>query len=85
MSSYADEYVSHLLTWGPNCGAPRSVYQGHLDVLLRSARDAEREACAKIAESEMVDEESTGADSDAAYNLACAHIAAAIRARKEGE
>jgi hypothetical protein len=35
---------------------------------------------AQIAEAEEVDAAGTGNDADAAYNLACEHIAAAIRA-----
>jgi hypothetical protein len=42
---------------------------------------------AQIAEAEEVDAAGTGNDADAAYNLACEHIAAAIRseAEREGE
>ncbi len=79
--SYEDEYAEHMLTWGPHCGAPKSVYKGHLDKLLRTALDAVRERCAKMAEDERVPGE-TGTAEDAAYNAACEHIAAAIRRQK---
>lgn len=29
-----DEIRLHLSTWGPHCGAPRSVFAGHLKVLI---------------------------------------------------
>ena len=48
--TFEEEYQSHLDTWGPNCGDPKSVYKGHLDKLLNVAIASERESCAKIAE-----------------------------------
>ncbi len=47
---------------------------------LRKTQAKEREACAKVAEGERVSGE-TGSADDEAYNAACGHIAAAIRAR----
>jgi hypothetical protein len=44
-----------------------------------AAVQAERERAAQIALAERVDAKATGDASDAAYNLACEHIAAAIR------
>jgi hypothetical protein len=38
--AYAAEYESHMSTWGPNCGAPKAVYEGHLRVLLEAYRKA---------------------------------------------
>ncbi len=42
---------------------------------------SEREACAKIAEGEMLQDPEPNDDGDRAYNEAVRHIAAAIRAR----
>lgn len=36
--SFDEEYASHMKIWGPHCGAPKSVYAGHLQVLLNSAK-----------------------------------------------
>lgn len=44
---------------------------------------AEREVCAKIAENEMVDAQSTGSEADHAYNAAIQDVVNAIRARGE--
>ncbi len=38
--AFADEYATHMSTWGPNCGAPKSVYEGHLKKLLEAQRKA---------------------------------------------
>jgi hypothetical protein len=40
---FNEEYELHLSTWGPNCGAPLDVYKGHLDVLLKAARELAEE------------------------------------------
>jgi hypothetical protein len=52
---------------------------------LRDDRDQaikdEREACAKVCEGEYVEAAATGCAEDVAYNNACDHAAAAIRAR----
>jgi DNA polymerase-3 subunit epsilon len=37
---FAAELQTHLETWGPNCGAPRDVYEGHLMVLLAAHGEA---------------------------------------------
>jgi DNA polymerase-3 subunit epsilon len=34
--SFPDILESHLSTWGPSCGAPLSVYRGHLEKLLEA-------------------------------------------------
>lgn len=49
--------------------------------------EAVREACARAAEDERVDAAATGDATDAAYNIACEQIAAAIRngVIREGE
>ncbi len=47
---YPEEYADHLATWGSHCGAPKSVYKGHLDILIAAAVAVEREACARKAE-----------------------------------
>lgn len=31
-----DEYAAFLETWGEHCGAPRSVFRGHLNCLIRA-------------------------------------------------
>lgn len=49
---------------------------------LHQAVKRERERCAKIAEGEKVDAERINYTDDVAYNLACDHIAAAIRSGK---
>jgi hypothetical protein len=36
---YKQAYLDHVATWGPNCGAPKSVYKGHLDSLLSAYRE----------------------------------------------
>lgn len=46
---------------------------------VRQAVMAERARCARVAEDEKVDAEATGDATDAAYNVACEQIAAAIR------
>ncbi len=51
--------------------------------ILNLAREWEREACAKIAEEQRL--RSGIVPAEEAYKRACEHIAAAIRARKEGE
>jgi hypothetical protein len=43
------------------------------------AVEQERARCAELALAEKVDAEATGTDGDIAYNLACDHVAAAIR------
>lgn len=48
---------------------------------MLGAIELEREACAKVCEAESVEAELTGHPSDAAYNMAIKHAAAAIRAR----
>lgn len=50
--AFLAEYDSHISTWAAHCGAPKSVYIGHLEKLLQAAVKAEREACARIADSE---------------------------------
>jgi len=63
-------------------GTPRSEM---LDIVAVH-RLAERERCAKAAEGEVVDAEvSDDRAADEAYNLACSHIAAAIRNMGKGE
>lgn len=37
---FAKEWESHMETWGPHCGAPKSVYEGHLRALLKAYRMA---------------------------------------------
>ena len=37
-AAWKKELENHLETWGPNCGAPRKVYEGHLRELLRVHR-----------------------------------------------
>jgi hypothetical protein len=37
------QYKDHLETWGPHCGAPKSVFKGHLDKLLRTNVSATEE------------------------------------------
>ena len=37
MTDFESELKSHLETWGTNCGAPLSVYAGHLQRLLLAA------------------------------------------------
>ena len=47
---FAEEHfqpiADHMATWGPHCGAPRSVYRGHVVKMLlnlaRAYRDEER-------------------------------------------
>lgn len=34
--NFLRELADHLATWGPHCGAPQSVYEGHLRALLRA-------------------------------------------------
>ena len=45
------ELAEFLDTWGSNCGAPRSVFEGHLNILLvaiwNAACEAQRETIAK--------------------------------------
>ncbi len=48
--------------------------------LVRQVWRAATERAAVIAEAEKVDAEDTGHEADEAYNLACDHAAAAIRA-----
>lgn len=50
-----------------------------LDKCVHHAKMEERERCINIALGEKVDAESTGEETDRAYNLACNHIADAIR------
>lgn len=33
---FGDVVANHLSTWGSNCGAPRSVYEGHINSLLKA-------------------------------------------------
>ncbi len=35
---YTKAWNDHMETWGPHCGAPKSVYRGHLEVLIKAAR-----------------------------------------------
>ena len=79
MNNFDREYESHMATWGPHCGAPKSVYAGHLKVLIDAAIQAEREACARIAD-EYQQESIAGAVSNA-----CKLIAEQIRARGSKE
>ena len=55
-----------------------------LERQLAEAVLAEREACAKVAEDERVDYAATEDPTDLSYNIACEHIAAAIRERTDG-
>lgn len=55
-----------------------------LQAELAEAVLAEREACAKVAEAERVDYAATEDPTDLSYNIACEHIAAAIRERTDG-
>ena len=41
--TFEDQLKNHLETWGPNCGAPLAVYQGHLMALLKSHSEELRE------------------------------------------
>lgn len=50
--AFLAEYDSHISTWAAHCGAPKGVYIGHIEKLLQAAIKAEREACARIADSE---------------------------------
>lgn len=38
--AYERDYRNFLETWGPNCGAPRAVFEGHLRVLIKMHRAA---------------------------------------------
>ncbi len=60
-------------------GCPRAPKPSRA-ILIAAAVAAERQACAKIAEGQM-DPACGSASEKAAYNRACADIAAAIRAR----
>ncbi len=48
---------------------------------IAAAIERERESCAQIAELEMLEDPDPHDDGDRAYDEACRHIAAAIRAR----
>lgn len=63
-------------------GASEDALEGDIAQALREAETRGMERAAEIAESERVSGE-TGEETDAAYNLAVEHIAAAIRAAKE--
>lgn len=66
--SFEDILALHLSTWGPNCGAPLAVYEGHLMKLLE-AHTASITPTPKIGTLKLdrslicLDVESTGVDS----------------------
>lgn len=51
--SFEEELKDHLGTWGPHCGAPLSVYAGHLRILILSAQIDELKRLAQWISSEM--------------------------------
>lgn len=46
---YFEAYRDHLETWGPHCGAPKSVFQGHLEKLLEAHLYYVAELCSMTA------------------------------------
>jgi len=66
--TFPDMLESHLSTWGPHCGAPLAVYQGHLERLLEAhvqhIRTSDRSVFMPTLERPLVswDSETTGVD-----------------------
>ena len=47
--TFQQELELHISTWAAHCGAPKSVYIGHLNVLLDACRRETATRCAEIA------------------------------------